>query len=158
MQPVKPFPHAVLDYGLALLFIVAPKALGFGSPAAIALSHGIGVLYLAASLVTGYPLGAVHLLPFRLHRVLESALGVAWIALPWLFGFATDAVARNFFVLAGLALLVVTSLTDYRAADRLASGRERRRGRKDRRLRATHIAAERRVALVQRRRLLHAAR
>ena len=153
MQPIKPFPHAVLDYGLALLFIVAPKALGFGSPAAIALSHGIGVLYLLASLVTRYPLGAADLLPFRLHRVLESALGVVWIAMPWLFGFAGEAVARNFFVLAGLALLIVAGLTDYRAADWFASGRERRRGRKDRRLRMMHVSAERRMALVSRRRL-----
>jgi hypothetical protein len=153
MQPIKPFPHAVLDYGLALLFIVAPKALGFGSPAAIALSHGIGVLYLLASLVTRYPLGAAHLLPFRLHRVLESTIGVAWIALPWLSGFAGEATARNFFVLTGLALLVVAGLTDYRAAERLASGRERRRGRKDRRLRAIDVATDRRMAVVSRRRL-----
>jgi hypothetical protein len=153
MKPIKPFPHAVFDYGLALLFMVAPKALGFVSSAAIALSHGIGVVYLAALLATRYTLGAVQLLPFRLHGMFEALIGLAWIVMPWLFGFSGEAAARNFFMLTGVGLLAVASLTDYSTADWLVSGRERRRGRKDRRLRRIEVAGERRIALVSRRRL-----
>jgi predicted Kef-type K+ transport protein len=44
-------------------------------------------------------------------------MAVAWIALPWIMGFADHTASRNFFVIAGIALLGVVALTNYRAAE-----------------------------------------
>lgn len=127
MKILSPYVHAILDYGLALAFLVAPSMLDMSSTAA-ALSHTIGIAYIIVSLLTRYPLGLVKWIPFPVHGVLESLMAVGWIAAPWLFGFAEDTAARNFFVIAGVGLLAVAAITDYTSSARRAawSGPNRR--------------------------------
>lgn len=116
MKILNPTIHGVLDYGLALAFLLAPNLFGFSGTAAT-LSYVIGAVYIVAALTTRYPLGLVKLIPFTVHGWLESAMAVGFIVFPWLFGFADDAAARNFYLVAGVGLLVVVALTDYKAAD-----------------------------------------
>ncbi|HYF17271.1 MAG TPA: hypothetical protein VEA40_05335 [Ramlibacter sp.] len=116
MKILSPTVHGVLDYVLALAFLILPSMLDFPPPAAAA-AYVIGVVYIVAALITRYPLGLLKWLPFPVHGVIESLMAVAWIALPWLMGFAEHAAARNFFVVAGVGLLLVVALTNYRAAD-----------------------------------------
>jgi hypothetical protein len=116
MKVLSPTVHGMLDYGLALLFLLLPGALDFPPPAAAA-SYAIGAVYIVASLITRYPLGLFKWLPFPVHGVIESLMAITWIALPWLMGFAEHAASRNWFVIAGVALLGVVALTNYRAAE-----------------------------------------
>lgn len=113
-KALDPKTHGILDYGLAVAFLLAPALFGFTEVAATT-SYVIGVVYIGTSLLTRYPLGALKVIPFPVHGVLESVMAVAWIILPWAFGFAGDTAARNFFVIAGVGLLVVALLTDYKA-------------------------------------------
>ncbi|MGE5641311.1 MAG: hypothetical protein ACM30H_14570 [Clostridia bacterium] len=133
MKLIAPFPHAILDYSLAVLFLVAPPLLRFESAGAIGLARGIGAVYVVAALLTRYPLGALPLIPFPVHGVLEALMALVWIALPWIAGFSDEAAARNFYCVAGAALLMLAWLTDYEAAGAPASGDERRRRTTDRR-------------------------
>jgi len=48
----------------------------------------VGALTIIVSLLTEYPLGAKRLVPFRIHLLLDVAMGVLLAASPWLFGFA----------------------------------------------------------------------
>jgi len=112
MKILSPFVHAILDYGLAAAFLLAPSVLDMSTTAA-ALSHTIGIGYIIVSLLTRYPLGLFKLIPFPVHGVLESLMAVFWIAAPWLLGFAEETAARNFFVVAGVGLLAVAAMTDY---------------------------------------------
>ncbi|HEX2544185.1 MAG TPA: hypothetical protein VHL79_04870 [Ramlibacter sp.] len=116
MKVLSPTIHGALDYGLALLFLVLPRMLDFPPPAAAA-SYAIGAVYIIASLVTRYPLGLLKLIPFPVHGVIESVMAISWIFLPWLMGFAEHTASRNFFVAAGVGLLAVVALTNYRAAE-----------------------------------------
>ena len=148
---LNPTVHGVLDYALALAFLLAPGLVDFSDTAAN-LSYVIGIVYLGASLLTRYPLGAIHMIPFPTHGVIESIMAASWIAMPWLFGFAGDAAARNFFVAAGVGLLVVAALTDYRATGaRGYAGDERRSKLIDRRQRALAVAVDRRIGGFDRR-------
>ena len=151
MKVLNPTVHGVLDYVLALAFLIAPGLVEFGEAAAN-LSTIIGVVYLGASLLTRYPLGAIRMIPFPVHGVVESIMAAGWIAMPWLFGFAGDAAARNFFVATGVGLLVVAALTDYRATGaRSYAGDERRSKLIDRRQRALAVAVDRRIGGLDRR-------
>lgn len=151
MKILNPKAHGVLDYALAIAFLIVPGIFGFTDSAAT-LSYVIGVVYIVASLITRYPLGAFKLLPFPVHGVIETIMAVAWLVMPWLFGFADDAAARNWFLLAGIALLAVAAMTDYRAAEaRVYEGEDRRQGLNDRRRRSMAVARERRMGLGDRR-------
>lgn len=113
MKVLNPKIHGMLDYGLAALFLILPPLLNFSEPAAT-VSYIIGVIYVGTSLITRYPLGLLKILPFPIHGILESVMAVVWIIFPWLFGFSEDVGARNFFIIAGVALLGVVALTDYK--------------------------------------------
>jgi hypothetical protein len=144
LKVLSPTIHGALDYGLALAFLFLPGVLGFGNTAAN-VSQAIGLAYLAVSLLTRYPLGALKLIPFPLHGAIETALALAWIAMPWLLDFSEDLAARLFFVVAGVGLLSVAALTDYRGAGASAYSGEERRRRADRRRHALPVGMDRRV-------------
>lgn len=144
LKVLNPTLHGALDYGLAFAFLFVPGVLGFPNTAA-SVSQVVGVAYLAVSLLTRYPLGALKLIPFPVHGVLESAMAASWIAIPWAFDFSGDTAARLFFVVAGAGLLSVVALTDYRGAGATVYSGEERRRVADRRRRPLPVHRERRV-------------
>jgi hypothetical protein len=152
MKPINPLVHGILDYGLIAAFLVLPGVLGFSQEAA-SISRIIGVVYLGAALLTKYPLGALKLIPFPVHGVVESIMAASWIVLPWVLGFQDDTAARTFFMVAGIGLLLVAALTNYRAsgAHTRYRGRERRQTMLDRRERYVSVARERRMGPSDRR-------
>src|SRR5689334_20054104 len=97
-QPITPRAHGVIDYLSSATFAAAPSLLGFRSRAATTLARSLGASYTGMSLGTAYPLGAVKKIPFPAHVAADAVLGVAFAAAPWLFGFADDRRARNFFL------------------------------------------------------------
>ena len=137
MKILSPYVHGLLDYALGAVFLLAPSLLGMDSTAA-GLAHAIGIALIVVSLITRYPLGLFKLMPFPVHGVLESLMAVAWIAAPWLLGFSADAAGRNFFVVAGIGLLAVVAMTNYRGAESL---------------RASWTGPNRRIAVGERRHL-----
>ncbi|MGQ0545188.1 MAG: hypothetical protein ACT4P3_07630 [Betaproteobacteria bacterium] len=68
---LSPTIHGVLDYALALAFLLAPGLVDFSDTPGN-LAYIVGIVYLGAALLTRYPLGAVHMIPFPVHGVIES--------------------------------------------------------------------------------------
>ena len=125
-KPLKPLQHAVIDYVYAASMMTAPWLLGFNkNKAATRISVGSGAAILGLSLMTRYPLGAVKLIPFPTHGIIECTGGIVNIAAPWLMGFAGNKRAKWLHVLSGLSTLAIVAMTDYQAAER-ASRRESR--------------------------------
>lgn len=79
--------HGVLDYLEAALLIVAPYVLRFGdvSGSAVLLPVILGIGLLAISLLTAYPLGLLKLIPFRVHLLLDVALGLVLLVAALVF-------------------------------------------------------------------------
>lgn len=152
MKLLNPLVHGLLDYALAAAFLILPGVLDFSDNAA-SLSRIIGVSYAGVSLLTKYPLGVLKLIPFPVHGVLESLMAASWIVLPWLAGFQDDSAGRTFFMIAGVGLLLVAAVTDYKAsgAHTAFRGRERRNAILDRRERYVAVSRERRMGPSDRR-------
>lgn len=107
--------HGYLDYGVVILFLVAPTLLGLsGVPAIIA--YTLAVVHLLVTLIT-VPLGVMQVLPLQFHGVIELIVSLTLIALPWILGFASNQSARNFYVAVGVLIFVVWLVTDYKAID-----------------------------------------
>jgi hypothetical protein len=85
-------------------------------PAAATLSRALGASYATLSAATEYPLGVAKVVPFPAHLAMDALLAPAIAAAPWLFGFANDRPARNFFLAMAAVTVVVTSLTQRRRA------------------------------------------
>ena len=111
-KPVSARVHGVLDYATVAAFLNAPMVFGFhGTPAAIA--YWLAGVHLLMTGCTNFPVGFFMWIPFKVHGVIELLAGIFILLAPWIFGFAQDAAARNFFVAMAIILLVVVALTDY---------------------------------------------
>ncbi len=82
--------HAFLDYPVAIVLIAAPFLLGLGQtqPMAFWLSVVTGVAALTLTLLTDHKLGAVHVVPYKVHLAVDGMVAIVFLAAPFVLGFA----------------------------------------------------------------------
>ena len=104
--------HAISDYVLGIVLIVAPYFLGFadGGPAQW-IPTIIGVAILASSLMTNYEYSFARLIPMPLHLALDLVAGVLLLASPWLFHFSDVYVPH---VILGILEVAIAAVTQWR--------------------------------------------
>lgn len=103
--------HAWLDYPVALALFSLPFALGLGTshPLALSISPTIGVAAFFLTLFTDHHLGAIRVLPYKLHLAVDLAVGILFLILPFALGFSgLDAI---YYLLNGAAVVVVIGLS-----------------------------------------------
>jgi hypothetical protein len=112
--PFSLFMHGVVEYAAGAFFVAAPFLFGFESSAATALSIIVGVVVLASAASTDAPTGLARVVPVEIHAVIDFALAVLLIAAPFLFGFRDEGGATAFFIIVGVAHLLLTIATRFR--------------------------------------------
>ena len=125
--PIPPFVHGLLDYLLAAILIAAPFLLSFDDDAATAMSIVLGVAVLLLGAFTAWTTGIVKSIPPVAHAMLDYALAALLIAMPFLLGFSDDGTASAFFVLLGVAGLLLAVATRFTPAAGSAPPREQKR-------------------------------
>ncbi len=109
--------HGVLDYLVGVLLLVLPWIAGFShNGRATGVVIVLGLLTLAYSLLTDYPLGLFRLMPFSVHLGLDAVSGVILIVSPYLLDFSEDASWPHVFL--GVSELVVVALSPWRLSAR----------------------------------------
>lgn len=107
--------HSVLDYGIAA-GLAASTAIARTSRARMVggmLAASVG----GASAITDYRLGVAKVLPIEVHETLDFAGGVAAVAAPFVLGYVRkDPIAAAMHIGIGLATIVTSLFTDYRAS------------------------------------------
>jgi len=130
--PIPRFLHGILEYALGVLFIAAPFVFNFDSGAATGMSVAVGVLILILAAVSEGPVSLVNQLPVLLHVAVIYLLSIFLIAAPFLLGFADEVPPRNFFIISGVLLLLVTIGTRFRRSEPAAgTGKQPRRSGED---------------------------
>jgi hypothetical protein len=110
--------HAVADYIVGAALIVVALAVG-GADKAVAAGVVIGSVVLAVSMLTRYPLGIVKVLPFTVHSAGDYLASALLLASPFVLGFSsTDGGLSAFYVVAGVAVLAVSLITNYQYSPR----------------------------------------
>jgi hypothetical protein len=104
--------HQLIEPAAALLLIVAPWLFGFAdNDTATTLSIIVGVIVLLTGMSTRWRMSLVKLIPLRTHFMMDLAVGVALIALPFIAGFNDHGGATRFFVIAGVLELGTAVMT-----------------------------------------------
>jgi hypothetical protein len=122
--PIPPFVHGILEYGLAALLIAAPFLFAFDSDTATAVSIVAGIAVLLLGAFTAWTTGIVKSIPPVAHAMLDYVVAGLLIAAPFLFAFTDDGSATAFFIVVGVAGLLLTVAT--RFTPETTSGRTRR--------------------------------
>jgi phosphatidylserine synthase len=117
--PVPPLVHGVLEYAVALLFIVAPFLFDFKETPATAASIVVGLVLLAFTAVSDLPTGLVRNISVGVHVLADVVLAVLLVALPFVLGFRDDdeTAATALFITVGVLHLLLTIATRFRDRD-----------------------------------------
>ena len=103
--------HAYLDYPVALALITVPFVLGLGTSNTLALYIApiTGAAAFLLTVFTDHHLGIFRVLPYRVHLAVDLMVGLLFLALPFVLGFA--GLDAAFYWLNGAAVVVVISLS-----------------------------------------------
>lgn len=112
--PIPPFVHGLIEYAAGVLLVAAPFLFDFKSDAAIAVSIVAGVIVIAVAASTDGPSSLVNSIPVSAHLLLDFALAAVFVASPFLFGFSAEASPTAFFIVLGVAHLIVTIGTRFK--------------------------------------------
>lgn len=112
MKVISPRMHGYLDFVTVILFLSAPELLNLSQVPAM-LAYSLAGVHLIVTLASDFPFGVVKIIPFPVHGWIERIVGPSLIAVPFILGFATEEIARNFYIAAGLIIIAVGALTDY---------------------------------------------
>ena len=110
--------HAVADYAVGLSLIIVAVAVG-GSGKAVGVGVVVGAVVLVVSMLTKYPLGVAKVLPFTVHSAGDYLAAALLIVSPFALDFNdSDAGLTAFYVVAGIAVLAVSLITNYQYSDK----------------------------------------
>ena len=110
--------HAIADYAVAASLIIVAAAVG-GSDEAVATGVVVGVVVAIVSMLTKYPLGVAKVLPFTVHSAGDYLAAALLIGAPFALDFrTTDGGLSGFYIVAGLAVLGVSLITNYQYSDK----------------------------------------
>ncbi|MES0882751.1 SPW repeat domain-containing protein [Roseibium sp. SCP14] len=102
--------HAYLDYPVALGLIALPMLLNLGqsNPLAFWLSVTTGIAALILTVLTDHETGLIRVVPYSFHLVVDFAVGVVFLAAPFVLGFS--GIDFAYYIVNALAVLTVVSL------------------------------------------------
>jgi len=107
--------HAAAEPFLVALLIAAPFLFGFSdrsAPTAVSIIAGVAILVVAMS--TRWKLSLVKVIPVEVHALLDLGLGALLIASPFIFAFSDVSSPTAFFIVFGVAEILVTIGTAWR--------------------------------------------
>ena len=111
-KPISRRAHGFTDFSYVPLVAFAPRIVGFQddkTPATLCEVFSCGIL--GSALFTRAEWGAIRVIPFKVHLVLDVTAGLTALSSPWLFGFAQNKRARNTFVAMGVFSLLAGLLS-----------------------------------------------
>src|SRR5438132_5903379 len=105
--------HAIADYAVGIALIVV-ALIDNGSAGAVGTGVVVGAVVLLVSAFTRYPLGVVKVLPFTVHSAGDYLAAALLIGSPFVLNFrSSDTGLAVFYVIAGIAVLGVSLITNY---------------------------------------------
>jgi hypothetical protein len=116
--PISQAVHGAIEYAAGVLFIAAPFIFAFDDDAATAVAIVVGVVVIFIAAITNGPTSLVDSLPVSVHIVLDYALAAVLIASPFMFGYSDDTNPTVFFIVLGVAHLLITVATRFERAGR----------------------------------------
>ncbi|MES0810880.1 hypothetical protein ABLO27_15455 [Roseibium sp. SCPC15] len=102
--------HAYLDYPVALGLIALPMLLNLGQSNSLAfwLSVTTGIAALILTVLTDHETGLIRVVPYSFHLIVDFAVGVVFLAAPFVLGFS--GIDFAYYIVNALAVLTVVSL------------------------------------------------
>ena len=106
--------HGILDYITVLFFALAPSLFALSETGAT-ISYVLAIVHLLMTLVTGFSMSLIKVIPYRIHGFVEYAVGIVLLVVPWLLQDIFTTTDQYFFSIVGAVILLVAILSTYKS-------------------------------------------
>ncbi len=102
--------HAFLDYPVAVALIVLPFILGLGESHSLALQLSVatGIAAFILTLLTDHHLGAIKVVSYKIHLMVDFMVAIVFILAPFVFSF--EGIDAYYYWINGVSVLAVVSM------------------------------------------------
>ncbi len=105
--------HALADFFIVVFLALIPGWIELTDFVETFIYMLAGV-HLVLAIITDSKGGALKLIPFRIHGIIEFFVGIFLVASPWMFGFAEHQTDKIFILSVGFGMLLVFTFTRYK--------------------------------------------
>lgn len=113
MNKLPPGIHGILDYVTVVYFFMAPSLFAL-TPTVATISYLLGIIHLLLTLFTKFSLGLKKVIPLRIHGFIELIVAITLMLMPLLMGSSLTFYESMFFILTGVAILIIWILSQYK--------------------------------------------
>lgn len=113
MNKLPPSIHGILDYVTVVYFFMAPSLFAL-TPTVATISYLLGIIHLLLTLFTKFSLGLKKVIPLRVHGFIELIVAITLMLMPLLMGSSLTFYESMFFILTGVAILIIWILSQYK--------------------------------------------
>ncbi len=106
--------HGVLDYITVLIFALSPSLFNL-SEVGTTIAYTLAVVHLLMTLLTGFSMGIIKMIPFQYHGYVEFAVGVILAVAPWFLTNILSYTDQLYFSVMGGVIFLVWLLTTYKS-------------------------------------------
>jgi hypothetical protein len=128
MKKLSPTTHGILDYVTVLFLLISPSLLKMETPGSN-LTYALAFVHLILTLLTDFPVGALKLIPLRIHGLIEVIVSFGLLAVAISFRILGYSVSFYFYLVFCVVLLIIWTISEYKIGithlgkDRLLSHR-----------------------------------
>lgn len=112
MKVVSPKFHGILDYLVVIFLAVSPTLFKMEGTLAT-FTYALAGIHLLLTILTGYPLGLIKVIPFALHGLIELVVALALIGVSMYFNHTNNLLGFYFYIWFAVAILLLFFLTDF---------------------------------------------
>ncbi|NMH26791.1 hypothetical protein [Flavobacterium silvaticum] len=106
--------HASIDYGVVLFLLFSPAFFDL-PPATANFTYALGIIHLLLTALTNFELGILHVIPFRIHGIIELVVSISLVGVAFYLGDLEGSLPKIFYLTFAGAVFLVWLLTDYKS-------------------------------------------
>lgn len=104
--------HGIIDYVVVVFLWASPTMFGLPETTAT-ITYALGAIHLVLTLLTDFEVGAIKVIPFRIHGWIELAVSLLLVGVAFYLGSLEGVVARNYYLGFATAVFLTWLITDY---------------------------------------------
>lgn len=113
MKIISPKVHAILDYATVIFLLASPSLFNMEGPLRT-FTYALAGIHFLLTILTGFPLGLIKVIPFRIHGLIEVVVALALAGVAFWFKSNDSLTGFYFYLVLAVIIMIVFVLTDFK--------------------------------------------
>jgi len=109
--------HGIIDYLVVVFLWLSPTIFELPNITST-FTYVLGCIHLTLTILTNFELGLIKVIPLKIHGMIELIVSISLIAVGFYLNTIEGELARNFYIVFGIAIFATWLITDYKLIEK----------------------------------------